>query len=104
MARLHTFHVEPNILFPGKTTESITANTKHTGKLNVNTTMLMQPTLTHYELHLLHVAHVSPYKGQSSHLNFTATETPYIWVTQGHSLCVEPVSPYKGQACCPLFL
>ena len=37
----HTFHVEPDILFPGNTTESIHAITKSTSTINIKFTMLI---------------------------------------------------------------
>ena len=38
----------------------------------------------------------SPYDRQSSRVNFTATVTSYIQVTQNFTLCVETASPYEG--------
>ena len=76
------FHVEANILFHGTTTEFNTAVTKNTGNQCIDITTLMQPTLTHYELHFLHVAHTCSYDRQSSHVTFTMTVTSYNQVTQ----------------------
>ena len=91
--------MEPNILFPGNTTKSITTIAKNTtpSMININISALIQPTLLHYKVHLLCVAHVSPYDGQSSCSIFTVTETSYIWVAKNPHLHVEPVSPYEGQ-------
>ena len=38
----------------------------------------------------------SPYDRQSSRMNFTATATSYIRVTQILKLCMETASPYEG--------
>ena len=60
------------------TTEFNTAMTKYTGNISITIPTLMQPTLMHYELCFLHVAHACPYDRQSCHVTFTATATSYI--------------------------
>ena len=50
--------------------------------------MLTRPTPTNHEC-------CSPYDRQSRCMNFTATATSYIRVTQILKLCVETISPYK---------
>ena len=98
----HTFHVDPNITFMG-IFNFITTITKNTDKNQVKFTALVQLVLTHYEYHLLCMAHIYPYEGQSSHLMFTMTKTLYIWVMQNHLLHLELVSPYEWQTSCPSF-
>ena len=56
---------------------------KNNDNINIKNTVLVQLIPMPYELHLLHVGHVSPDKGQDS-WSITVTETSYIWVTQYH--------------------
>ena len=97
----HTFYMESNIIFHRNITEYTTANTKTTGNISVNTTVLI---LMHYELFRLCTEHACPYEGQSSHSTLNVTETSYIWVTKNPHLCMETAFPYKGQTSHPSFL
>ena len=63
----------------------------------------MQPTLMHYELHLLFIANACPYNRQSSHATFTVTASSYIQVTPNAHLCMETTSPYEGHTSHPFF-
>ena len=76
------FHVKLDIFIHRNTTESNTAMSKNTGNISVNIPELMRPTLMHYELCFLHMAHTCPDDRQSSCSSFTATATLYIWVTK----------------------
>ena len=97
------FHRELNILFHVKFTGLKNASSKNTSFPSVNYHVLMQPTLMHYELCFLHVAHACPYDRQSSHSTFHATEISYIWVTQNSHLHVETASPHEGHTSHPSF-
>ena len=77
---------------------------KITGLINVKIHALTRPTLMHDELCFLHMAHTCPDNRQSSHSNFTATGTWYIWVTQILKLRMEVTFPYKGHTSRPSFL
>ena len=76
--------METNILFHRNTTEFNTAITQNTSNLSIDIPALMQPTLTHYELHFLCMAHACPYDRQSSHSTFTVTLTSYIQLPKIH--------------------
>ena len=87
----------------GNITGCNTLMTKIPMYINANIPVLTRPTLTHYELCFLCVAHTYPDDRQSSCSSFTATATSYIWVTEILKLCVETTSPYKGHTSCPSF-
>ena len=72
--------------------------------INANIPALMQPTLTHYELCFLCVAHTCLYDRQSSRMSFTATVTSYIQVTQSSNLHMKTTSPCERHTSCPSFL
>ena len=60
-----------------------------TGSINVIIPALTRPTPTHHK-------HGNPYDRQSSRMNFNATATSYIRVTQNLKRRVETTSPYEG--------
>ena len=93
-----------DILIHWKNTGFNTAMTKITININANIPALARPTLTHYELCFLCMAHTCPDDRQSSHSSFTATATSYIQVTQILNLHMETTSPYEGHTSCPSFL
>ena len=92
-----------NIFIHGNTTESNTAMTKKTGNISTNIPVLTQPTLMHYELCFLCVAHACPYDKQSSCTISTATAILYIWVTKHSDLHMESASPNEGHSHRPSF-
>ena len=78
--------------------------TKIPVNINANIPALTQPTLMHYELCFLCMAHECPYDRQSSCVIPTVTATSYIWVIENSDLHVETTSPYEGHTSWPSFL
>ena len=72
---LRTSHVKLDNFIHGNITGLTTVMKKITGSINVINPALMRPTPTHHECD-------SPYDRQSSRMNFNATATSYIQVTQ----------------------
>ena len=65
--------MEANSIYQWNITEVNTAMTITTGTISINIPTLMRPTMMHYKLHFLCMAHPCPYDRQSSHVTFTAT-------------------------------
>ena len=86
---LRTSHVKLDNFIHGNITGRTTAMKKITGSINDINPALTRLTPTHHERD-------NPYDRQSSRMNFTATATSYIRVTQNFNRCVETTSPYKG--------
>ena len=86
---LRTSHMKLDNFIHGNITGHTTAMKKITGSINFIIPALTRPTPTHHE-------RGNPYDRQSSRPNFTATATPYIWVTQNLKRRVETTSPYEG--------
>ena len=86
---LLTSHVKLDNFIHGNTTGRTTAMKKITGSINVINPALTRPTPTHHE-------RSNPYDRQSSRMNFNATATSYIRVTQILKRRVETASPYEG--------
>ena len=86
---LHTSHVKLDNFIHGNITGRTTAMKKITGSINVINPALTRPTPTHHECD-------NPYDRQSSRMNFTATATSYVQVTQNLKRRVETTSPYEG--------
>ena len=86
---LRTSHVKLDNFIHGNITGLTIAMKKITGLINVIIPALTQPTPMHHECG-------NPYDRQSSRMNFTATATSYIRVTQNLKKRVETASPYEG--------
>ena len=86
---LRMSHVKIDIFIHGNITGLNITMKKITGSINVIIPALTRPTPSNHE-------RCSPYDRQSSHMNFTATATSYIRVTQKFTLCMETASPYEG--------
>ena len=93
---LRTSHVKLDNFIHGNIAGLTTAMNKITGSINVIIPALTRPTPTHHECG-------NPYDRQSSRMNFTATATSYIRVTQNLKLRVETASPYEGHTSCTNF-
>ena len=89
MARPSHVSHETKHFIHGNITGPTIAMKKITRSINVIIPALTRPTPTNHE-------RCSPYNRQSSHTNFTATATSYIWVTQNLKRRMETASPYKG--------
>ena len=86
---LCTSHVKLDKFIHGNITGLTTAMKKITRSINVINPALTRPTLTHHECD-------NPYDRQSSRMNFNATVTSYIRVTQNLKRHVDTASPYEG--------
>ena len=86
---LRTSHVNLDNFIHGNIAGRTTAMHKITGSINVIIPALTRPTPTHHE-------RGNPYDRQSSRMNFNATATSYIQVTQHLKRRVEITSPYEG--------
>ena len=93
---LRTSHVKLDNFIHGNIAGRTTAMHKITGSINVIIPALMRPTPTHHE-------HGNPYDRQSSRMNFTATATSYIRVSQNLKQRVEIASPYEGHTSCTFY-
>ena len=86
---LSTSHVKLDNFSHGNITGLTNAMKKFPGSINVINPALTQPNPTNHE-------HCNPYDRQSSRMNFTATVTLYIQVTQNLKRRVETTSPHEG--------
>ena len=86
---LCTSHVNLDNFIHGNIAGRTTAMHKITGSINVIIPVLTRPTPIHHE-------RGNPYDRQSSCMNFNATATSYIRVTQNLKRRVEIASPYEG--------
>ena len=91
---LRTSHVKLDYFIHRNITGLTVAMRKITGSINIIIPALTRPTPMNHEGH-------SPYDRQSSHTNFTATATLYIWVTQNLKRRGETASPYEGHTSRP---
>ena len=86
---LRTSHMKLDIFIHGNITGLTIAMKNMTGSINAIIPVLTRPTPTHHE-------RGNPYDRQSSRMNFTATVTSYIQVTQILKRRMETASPYEG--------